>query len=36
VTPDTWLEVIEQRVPPKYVELNREAFWEGRRALEDG
>jgi indolepyruvate ferredoxin oxidoreductase beta subunit len=36
VTPATWLEVIEQRVPPKYVELNREAFEEGRRALEDG
>lgn len=35
VTPEMWLEVIEQRVPPKYVELNREAFWEGRRALED-
>jgi indolepyruvate ferredoxin oxidoreductase beta subunit len=36
VPPATWLEVIEQRVPPKYVELNREAFGEGRRALEDG
>jgi indolepyruvate ferredoxin oxidoreductase beta subunit len=36
VTPEMWLEVIEQRVPPKYAELNREAFWEGRRALEDG
>jgi indolepyruvate ferredoxin oxidoreductase beta subunit len=36
VPSETWLEVIEQRVPPKYVELNREAFWEGRRALEDG
>jgi indolepyruvate ferredoxin oxidoreductase beta subunit len=36
VPPATWLEVIEQRVPPKYVELNREAFEEGRRALEDG
>jgi len=29
----TWLEVIAQRVPPKYVELNHEAFWEGRRAM---
>ncbi|HEY74279.1 MAG: indolepyruvate ferredoxin oxidoreductase [Chloroflexi bacterium] len=32
VPPETWLSVIERRVPPKYVELNREAFWEGRRA----
>jgi len=32
VPPETWLAVIEQRVPPKYVELNREAFWEGRRS----
>ena len=30
VPPDTWLAVIERRVPSKYVELNREAFWEGR------
>ena len=34
VAPETWLAVIERRVPPRYVELNREAFWEGRRALE--
>jgi len=33
VPPETWLAVIERRVPPKYVELNREAFQEGRRAL---
>jgi indolepyruvate ferredoxin oxidoreductase beta subunit len=33
VSPETWLAVIERRVPPKYVELNREAFWEGRRAV---
>jgi indolepyruvate ferredoxin oxidoreductase beta subunit len=33
VPPETWLAVIEQRVPPRYVELNREAFWEGRRAM---
>jgi indolepyruvate ferredoxin oxidoreductase beta subunit len=33
VAPETWLAVIERRVPPKYVELNREAFWEGRRAV---
>ena len=33
VPPETWLAVIERRVPPKYVALNREAFWEGRRAI---
>ena len=33
VAPETWLAVIERRVPPKYVELNREAFWEGRLAV---
>jgi indolepyruvate ferredoxin oxidoreductase beta subunit len=32
VAPETWLSVIEQRVPPKYIGLNREAFQEGRRA----
>ena len=32
VSPETWLAVIKRRVPPKYVELNREAFWEGRRS----
>jgi indolepyruvate ferredoxin oxidoreductase beta subunit len=30
VDPAAWLAVIERRVPPKYVELNRAAFWEGR------
>jgi indolepyruvate ferredoxin oxidoreductase beta subunit len=35
VAPETWLTVIERRVPPRYIELNREAFWEGRRALGD-
>jgi Pyruvate/2-oxoacid:ferredoxin oxidoreductase gamma subunit len=30
----TWLEVIEARVPPKYVELNRQAFMRGREAVE--
>ena len=34
VPPETWLVVIKRRVPPKYAELNQEAFWEGRRALE--
>jgi len=33
VDPAVWLAVIERRVPPKYVELNRTAFWEGREAL---
>jgi len=33
VPPETWLAVIERRVPPKYVASNREAFWEGRRAV---
>jgi indolepyruvate ferredoxin oxidoreductase beta subunit len=31
---DTWLEVIEGRVPPKYVALNREAFLKGRQVVE--
>lgn len=31
---ETWLEVIEARVPPKYVELNRQAFMRGREAVE--
>lgn len=30
VDPETWLSVIERRVPPKYADLNRRAFWEGR------
>ncbi len=33
IDPAVWLEVIERRVPPKYVELNRAAFWEGRKKL---
>jgi indolepyruvate ferredoxin oxidoreductase beta subunit len=36
VDPATWLAVIERCVPPKYVELNRQAFWEGRRMTRDG
>jgi len=28
-----WLSVIEERVPPKYAELNRKAFRRGRDAL---
>ena len=31
--PGVWLNVIEHRVPPKYIELNRQAFQEGRKAL---
>jgi indolepyruvate ferredoxin oxidoreductase beta subunit len=27
-----WLQVIEARVPPKYLELNRQAFLKGRQA----
>lgn len=30
---ETWLEVIEARVPPRYVELNRQAFLKGRQAV---
>lgn len=30
---DVWLNVIVQRVPPKYVELNRQAFNAGRKAV---
>ena len=30
---ETWLKVIEARVPPKYVELNRQAFLRGRQAV---
>jgi indolepyruvate ferredoxin oxidoreductase beta subunit len=29
---DTWLKVIISRVPPKYAELNRQAFQAGREA----
>jgi indolepyruvate ferredoxin oxidoreductase beta subunit len=32
VPAETWLEVIETRVPPKYVEVNRQAFMRGRQA----
>jgi indolepyruvate ferredoxin oxidoreductase beta subunit len=33
IDPALWLALVERRVPPKYVELNREAFWEGRDAI---
>jgi indolepyruvate ferredoxin oxidoreductase beta subunit len=33
LTPETWLNVITSRVPPKHVELNRKAFQAGREAV---
>jgi indolepyruvate ferredoxin oxidoreductase beta subunit len=33
VPPETWLEVIAKRVPPKYMELNRQAFLRGREEM---
>ena len=30
IDPDVWTTVIQRRVPIKYAELNRTAFWEGR------
>ncbi len=36
VQAETWLEVIERRVPPKYVELNRQAFLRGREEMGKG
>jgi indolepyruvate ferredoxin oxidoreductase beta subunit len=33
IDPAVWLEVIERRVPPRYAELNRAAFWEGQKKL---
>jgi indolepyruvate ferredoxin oxidoreductase beta subunit len=33
VPPETWLAVIEARVPSRYVELNRQAFLDGRQAV---
>jgi indolepyruvate ferredoxin oxidoreductase beta subunit len=32
----TWLEVVAQRVPPRYVDLNRQAFLRGREAMAGG
>jgi len=34
VPAETWLAVIEKRVPPRYVELNRQAFLAGRQAVQ--
>jgi indolepyruvate ferredoxin oxidoreductase beta subunit len=33
VPPAVWLEVIEQRVPARTVDLNRQAFHRGRQAV---
>lgn len=33
LTAATWMSVIEARVPAKYLEVNRRAFEEGRRAV---
>jgi indolepyruvate ferredoxin oxidoreductase beta subunit len=33
LTPEIWLEVITARVPPRHVELNRQAFHAGREAV---
>ena len=30
---DTWLKVITERVPPKFVDLNRQAFSAGRKTV---
>ncbi len=30
VDPEIWLDVLVKRVPQKYVELNKVAFWKGR------
>jgi indolepyruvate ferredoxin oxidoreductase beta subunit len=32
LAPELWLDVIERRVPPRYADLNRQAFEEGRQA----
>ncbi|MBI5653500.1 MAG: indolepyruvate oxidoreductase subunit beta [Chloroflexi bacterium] len=29
VDPELWLDVIVKRVPSKYIELNKQAFWKG-------
>jgi indolepyruvate ferredoxin oxidoreductase beta subunit len=33
MTAELWLKIISERVPPKYIELNRQAFLAGRRAV---
>ncbi len=34
IDPDVWTAIIQRRVPKKYAELNRTAFWEGRQTLQ--
>ncbi|HIC93866.1 MAG TPA: indolepyruvate oxidoreductase subunit beta [Anaerolineae bacterium] len=36
VPPELWLEVIAERVPERYAELNRRAFLKGREAIAGG
>jgi len=33
ISPELWLKIITDRVPPKHVELNRKAFQAGREAV---
>ena len=33
LTPDVWLEVIAHRIPPKYVDVNKQAFQSGREVV---
>lgn len=35
ISVDSWLEVISERVPSKYIELNRKAFHTGRDAVKN-
>lgn len=35
IDPDVWTTVIQRRVPKKYAELNRVAFWEGQQVLQN-
>jgi indolepyruvate ferredoxin oxidoreductase beta subunit len=33
VPAETWLEVIAEHVPPRYIEINKQAFLRGREAI---
>jgi indolepyruvate ferredoxin oxidoreductase beta subunit len=33
--PEPWLDVISSRVPAKYLDLNQQAFYKGREAVEN-
>jgi indolepyruvate ferredoxin oxidoreductase beta subunit len=35
VPEETWLRAIEDRVPPRYIALNQQAFARGRQAVQD-